>query len=95
MGVDGEAARRKANRTRRQAAIAAWYRELKRELVCACGEDHPACIVFHHPDPAAKEISVSDAVRRGWGRDRILAEIAKCEVVCANCHAKRHARRIV
>jgi hypothetical protein len=61
--------------------------------VCArCGEDHPACIVFHHRDPSEKEISIADAMRLGYGRTRILAEIAKCEVLCANCHTKHHAK---
>ncbi|OZE35613.1 hypothetical protein CH259_16425 [Rhodococcus sp. 05-2254-4] len=27
------------------------------------------------------------------GRARLVAEIAKCEVVCANCHAERTFRR--
>jgi predicted HNH restriction endonuclease len=29
----------------------------------------------------------------GYSRDRVLAEIAKCELVCANCHAVRTYRR--
>ena len=73
--------------------LAAWFVELKRKLVCArCGEAHPGCLQFHHPDPKEKEISVSDAVRRGWSRERIITELQKCEVLCANCHAKHHAR---
>ena len=28
-----------------------------------------------------------------FGIDRILAEIEKCELVCANCHAERTHRR--
>jgi len=81
--------RRKA----RKRAIATWYSELKEQLACRrCGEDHPACIQFHHSDAAAKEWSVVDGVRRGWGRRRILEEIARCETLCANCHAKHHAR---
>jgi len=80
-------------RAERTRAITAWYVELKQQLVCGrCGEDHPACIQFHHTDPTTKERSVADAISRGWGRARILAEIRKCEVICANCHVKEHAR---
>jgi hypothetical protein len=49
--------------------------ELKSELVCGCGESHPACLQLHHADPATKEISIADAVRLGWGRERILKEM--------------------
>ena len=88
-----DAARRKANRDRQKRQLGAWYIELKSSLVCLhCGESHPACLQFHHADPTEKEISVCDAVRRGWSRARILVELKKCEVLCANCHAKHHAR---
>lgn len=49
-------------------------------------------MVFHHRDPREKEITISEAMRRSFGRARILAEIAKCDVLCANCHVKLHAR---
>lgn len=76
----------------RRHELADWYAELKGTLVCTrCAESHPGCLQFHHPDPNEKEISVSEAVKRGWSRKRILAELAKCEVLCANCHAKHHA----
>lgn len=88
-----DAARRKANRERQKRGIRAWYAELKSALVCKrCSETHPACLQFHHPDPTQKETSICDAVRRCWGRERILVELAKCEVLCANCHAKHHAK---
>ena len=81
------------HRERRRRELAAWFVDLKSQLVCArCGEDHPACIVFHHRDPSAKEITIADAMRLAYGRARILAEIAKCEVLCANCHTKHHAK---
>lgn len=38
---------------------------------------------------------VDDVSSIAWGhpRDEILREIAKCELVCANCHALRTFRR--
>lgn len=90
--TDEDTARTTAvKRTRRQATIA-WFVDLKTSLACQrCGENHPAVLQFHHPDPAAKEIMLSVAISRGWSRARILEEARKCEVLCANCHAKHHA----
>lgn len=85
--------RERQTKLARRRELVAWFMELKGQLACArCGEDHPGCLQFHHPDPTAKEISVCDAVRRGWSRKRILSELSKCEVLCANCHAKHHAK---
>ena len=79
----------KASRLR---ANVGWYHELKSALECnRCHETHPACLQFHHTDPKEKEASLAIAIRRGWGRKRLLSEISKCEVLCANCHAKHHA----
>lgn len=87
-----EAPRIRRNDARRRRELAAWYLQLKSQLVCTrCGESHPACLQFHHDDPATKEIAVSDAMRRGFGKARMLREIAKCTVLCANCHIKHHA----
>ncbi len=71
--------------------IKQWFHEFKRDEVdCAdCGEGHPACIEFHHPNDD-KTHGVSKMVRNGYGRDRIREEIDKCVPLCANCHAKRH-----
>lgn len=40
-----------------------------------------------------KEIDVSNAVSKLWSRERITQEVAKCELVCANCHADRTYKR--
>ncbi len=40
-----------------------------------------------------KKHEVSNMVRRGFRRATILEEIAKCELVCANCHAVRTFNR--
>lgn len=85
--------KRRKNRLARRRAIAEWFADLKSTLRCArCGESHPACIQFHHSNPKEKEISLSIAVQRGWGRKRILREASKCEVLCGNCHRKHHAK---
>lgn len=74
--------------------IKRWFHEFKRDEVdCVdCGEGHPACIEFHHPNDD-KTASVARMVTNGHGRDRIREEIAKCVPLCANCHAKRHHER--
>ena len=67
-----------------------WFQEIKSQLFCkSCNENHISCLDFHHRDPNEKDMSIADAVRK-WGRKRILAEIAKCDVLCRNCHAKFH-----
>lgn len=68
----------------------AWLREYKATLKCErCGENHPAALQFHHPDPSAKEGNIANRNSR-WSIERVMKEIAKCIVLCANCHAKEH-----
>jgi hypothetical protein len=72
--------------------MVAWLREYRSKLGCQeCQENHPACLQFHHVDPNTKEINLSFAANRGWSKKRILKEIEKCIVLCANCHFKLHA----
>lgn len=66
-----------------------WYRDYKATLSCSkCGFSHPAVIQFHHP--REKEFNISRAVNSKTSRERIMAEIAKCEILCANCHFILH-----
>lgn len=64
-------------------------REYKSTLVCArCPENRPATLHFHHLDPSIKTTQVSEMLSRTW--KRVMAEIDKCIVLCANCHAVEH-----
>lgn len=64
--------------------------ELKKGLKCEfCGEDHPACLDFHHRDPNEKEFSIANGMMRK-SFEKIKQEIAKCSVLCSNCHRKLH-----
>jgi hypothetical protein len=88
-GKEGVMTRQKT--TRRSKAE--WFQEVKDPLSCQeCGESDNACLDFHHLDPATKEFAVS-AVQH-YGKQRVLDEIAKCAVLCANCHRKHHAGRL-
>ena len=81
----------KERKATRKSDTRHWYEQLKAALRCnRCPENHPATIHFHHIDRKSKEINLCNAITYGWSKERILAEIAKCEVLCANCHAKEH-----
>jgi hypothetical protein len=62
-----------------------------REHPCVdCGEDDPLVLEFDHLRD--KRFGISEGIRnRSW--EDVLAEIAKCEVVCANCHRRRTNHR--
>src|SRR2546423_3751274 len=68
-----------------------WLSDYKSSLSCArCGESHPATLTFHHRDPSEKSFEIGNMLTRKVGLKRLLAEIQKCEVLCANCHSKEH-----
>lgn len=56
---------------------------------CDCGNRFPYYVLdFDHRDPNEKSYQPSKLSETGsW--DKMLAEIAKCDVVCANCHRER------
>lgn len=59
-----------------------------------CGITNPIVLDFDHLPGTDKKFEVSRAVQastRSWAL--IESEIAKCEVVCANCHRIRTAER--
>ncbi len=70
-------------------------RHYKSEQGCLlCDEEDPGCLELHHLDPNEKDIDPANMVVAGWSWDRMMSEIAKCAVLCSNCHKKVHADRI-
>ena len=55
-----------------------------------CPEMHPAALQFHHRNPLEKAFSIQKGVTQRKHLDVLLKEIEKCDVLCANCHAKEH-----
>ncbi|MET0664959.1 MAG: hypothetical protein ABW008_05335, partial [Acidimicrobiales bacterium] len=55
-----------------------------------CGERDPLVLEFDHLSD--KRFMIARGLRdKSW--EALLAEMAKCEVVCANCHRRRTATR--
>lgn len=55
-----------------------------------CGERYPSRVMsFHHRDPKTKDKTINQLVRSA-SMDRVIQEITKCDVLCANCHMLRH-----
>ena len=77
---------------RRRLKLANMVDEYKTSRGCAfCGEKHPACLVFHHRNPENKTATISNGLHGiYWGEKKLIAEMVKCDVLCANCHRKLH-----
>ncbi len=57
-----------------------------------CGEDDPIVLEFDHV-MGIKSFSICVGKRHQYPVARLLEEIAKCEVRCANCHKRRTAQQ--
>jgi hypothetical protein len=69
--------------------------EIKSGAGCAiCRENDSICLDFHHLDPSKKHKPVS-ALVLSKNRDKVLEEIKKCIILCANCHRKLHGKRFI
>lgn len=76
----------------RRAELRAFIDGLKKVPCKDCGNTYDPCAMdFDHLSD--KECDVSSMARRMMSKERILAEVAKCEVVCAVCHRIRTKQR--
>jgi 5-methylcytosine-specific restriction endonuclease McrA len=74
-------------RKRRMAEIIA----MKGGKCQECGYSRcTAALEFHHRVPADKLMTLNlTDMTKSW--DRILVEVEKCDLLCANCHREHHA----
>ena len=47
---------------------------------------------FDHRDPTKKSFNLTSGRAMLMSRSRLMAEVEKCDIVCANCHAARTYR---
>ena len=67
--------------------------EIKQASGCVdCGEDNHIVLDFDHLRD--KKYNISRMIHDGFSWAAIKKEIAKCEVVCANCHRVRTHDRL-
>jgi len=64
------------------------YQYLLTHPCIQCGGSDPRVLEFHHRDPSEKDMDVTHMLSGGYSIKRIEAELAKCDVLCANCHRK-------
>lgn len=80
--------RRKVNNKNRIRIHRYKVAKIKSERGCSlCGETDSRCLAFHHHNDD-KEDTVSNLVGQGASWKRIENEMAKCQVLCSNCHMK-------
>lgn len=85
-------ARRPPARTPKLLAFREWLNESKDKPCLDCHRRFPPeAMDFDH----IRGVKIAGITQMwSWGRDKVLAEIAKCELVCANCHRERSVFRL-
>ena len=68
------------------------YKYLVSHPCTDCGEKDPVVLQMDHVR-GTKDSDVSQLVRKGYCWETIQKEIEKCEVRCANCHARKTAKQ--
>jgi hypothetical protein len=87
--ADKERARIKRDKCLRRTALEEFLEPLKTKPCTDCGSIyHPVAMDFDHV--RGKKIrSISRIVNEGRSLKQLVLELAKCELVCANCHRVR------
>ena len=68
-----------------------FVQEHKKRWGCAdCGEKDPVVLSLHHKHD--KKFNVADRV--GGNQQQLADEVDKCEILCHNCHARRHHKPV-
>lgn len=72
-----------------------WLKALKDHPCMDCqGRFPPECMDFDHRDRSTKRFNIAAIVATARSKAVVLTEIAKCDLVCANCHRIRTAKQM-
>lgn len=91
---DKNVAKVKAAAQSQRAQNRAVVAKIKEDAPCTdCGVNYPACVMqFDHI--GNDKVDHVNRLVRSASLKTVMEEIAKCEVVCANCHALRTYNRL-
>lgn len=79
------AAHRRATRDR----VTAMIRQAKARPCADCGVQYPFYVMQFDHQGSEKKLAIGTFARRNLTVGAVAAEISLCQVVCANCHARR------
>jgi len=88
--------RNRQKQRKAQVYLTEYKNKLKRRLVdykggkcekCGYNKDSLGAFHFHHKDSKTKEFAISQGK---YSFDKLKAEVDKCQLLCANCHAEEH-----
>lgn len=85
--------RRSEERKQRRRVAERVVRETKERPCEDCGVQYPPTVMALHHRPGVEKVGDVSALIRSRGLAVVEAEIAKCDVLCLNCHGLRHLPR--
>jgi hypothetical protein len=80
--------------TNQKASREYTFNHLSNNPCSDCGEDDIIVLQFDHLNPKNKKNCVSTLITDGYRLETVKAEIEKCQVLCANCHARKTAKQL-
>lgn len=73
----------------KEIALAYIIRYLQIHHCVDCGEEDIVVLEFDHKERKDKKVDISRMVHSGTELHKIVEEMIKCEVRCANCHIRK------
>jgi hypothetical protein len=81
----------KTKNYRRKTELRDMVTEIKKKSSCArCGFGDHRALQFHHRDGTEKKFGMGSIKSNGVGAKQLEEELAKCDILCANCHMILH-----
>lgn len=78
----------------KSVAAKQWMNEIKSKPCQDCGNSFDICCMdFDHRDGTDKKYNIGSMFAHHYSRELIEQELAKCDLVCANCHRIRTKNR--